>query len=86
MGLKSKVRTHTETTEATLTTRGREILSREGKIDATKYAFSDEEIDYTLCDEKLLSEAEDGFYRLIMDTPMLEATPHRTKFNIAYKR
>ena len=47
MGLKSKIRTHTETTEATLTTRGREILSREGKIDATKYAFSDEEIDYT---------------------------------------
>ena len=81
MGLKSKVRTHTETTEATLTTRGREILSREGKIDATKYAFSDEEIDYTLWDEKHLSEAEDGFYRLIMDTPMLEATPHRTKFN-----
>ena len=49
MGLKSKVRTHTETTNATLTTRGREILSREGKIDATKYAFSDEEIDFVSC-------------------------------------
>ena len=81
MGLKSKVRTHTETTEATLTTRGREILSREGKIDATKYAFSDEEIDYTLWNDKHPSEAENAFYRLIMDTPMLEATPHRTKFN-----
>jgi hypothetical protein len=81
MGLKSKIRTHTETTEATLTTRGREILSREGKIDATKYAFSDEEIDYTLWWKDHPSESENAPFKLIMDTPMLEATPHRTKFN-----
>ena len=54
MGLKSKVRTHTVTTNATLTTRGREILSREGKIDVTKFILSDEEIDYTLWDNKHL--------------------------------
>ena len=81
MGLKSKVRTHTETTNATLTTRGREILSREGKIDATKYAFSDEEIDYTLWWKDHPSEAENAPFKLILDTPMLEATPNRTKFN-----
>ena len=80
MGLKSKVRTHTETTNATLTTRGREILSREGKIDATKFILSDEEIDYTLWD----NTHPDGtkFYsRVLEDTPLLEATPNRTKFN-----
>ena len=86
MGLKSKVRTHTVTTHATLTTRGREILSREGKIDATKYAFSDEEIDYTLWADPLgprkhRSGDENAPFRVIMDTPMLEATPNRTKFN-----
>ena len=81
MGLKSKVRIHTETTEATLTTRGREILSREGKIDATKYAFSDEEIDYTLWWKDHPSESENAPFKLIMDTPMLEATSNRTKFN-----
>ena len=80
MGLKSKVRTHTVTTNATLTTRGREILSREGKIDVTKFILSDEEIDYTLWDNK----HPDGtklYTRVLEDTPLLEATPNRTKFN-----
>ena len=80
MGLKSKVRTHTVTTHATLTTRGREILSREGKIDATKFILSDEEIDYTLWD----NAHPDGTKfcsRVLEDTPLLEATPNRTKFN-----
>ena len=79
MGLKSKVRTHTVTTNATLTTRGREILSREGKIDATKFILSDEEIDYTLWD----NAHPDGTKfcsRVLEDTPLLEATPNRTKF------
>ena len=80
MGLKSKVRTHTVTTNATLTTRGREILSREGKIDATKFILSDEEIDYTLWD----GAHPDGtkhYGNVLVDTPLLEATPNRTKFN-----
>ena len=80
MGLKSKVRTHTVTTNATLTTRGREILSREGKIDATKFILSDEEIDYTLWDTKH-PDGTKHYSRVLEDTPMLEATPNRTKFN-----
>ena len=80
MGLKSKVRTHTETTNAPLTTRGREILSREGKIDATKFILSDEEIDYTLWDNKH-PDGTKHYGRVLEDTPLLEATPNRTKFN-----
>ena len=80
MGLKSKVRTHTVTTNATLTTRGREILSREGKIDVTKFILSDEEIDYTLWDTKH-PDGTKQYGRVLEDTPLLEASPNRTKFN-----
>ena len=80
MGLKSKVRTHTVTTNATLTTRGREILSREGKIDVTKFILSDEEIDYTLWDNTHPGGTK-HYGRVLEDTPLLEATPNRTKFN-----
>ena len=80
MGLKSKVRTHTVTTNATLTTRGREILSREGKIDVTKFILSDEEIDYTLWDNRH-PDGTKQYGRVLEDTPLLEATPNRTKFN-----
>ena len=80
MGLKSKVRTHTVTTNATLTTRGREILSREGKIDVTKFILSDEEIDYTLWDTKH-PNGTTHYGRVLEDTPLLEASPNRTKFN-----
>ena len=80
MGLKSKVRTHTVTTNATLTTRGREILSREGKIDVTKFILSDEEIDYTLWDTKHPNGTV-LYGSVLKDTPLLEATPNRTKFN-----
>ena len=38
------------TVDAILTTRGREILSRGGNFDVTKFALSDEEIDYTMYD------------------------------------
>jgi hypothetical protein len=80
MGLKSKVRTHTETTNATLTTRGREILSREGKIDVTKFILSDEEIDYSLWDTKHPNGTV-HYGSVLKDTPLLEASPNRTKFN-----
>ena len=80
MGLKSKVRTHTVTTNATLTTRGREILSREGKVDVTKFILSDEEIDYTLWDTKH-PNGTTHYGRVLEDTPLLEASPNRTKFN-----
>ena len=80
MGLKSKVRTHTVTTNATLTTRGREILSREGKIDVTKFILSDEEIDYTLWDTKH-PNGNVLYGSVLKDTPLLEASPNRTKFN-----
>ena len=42
----------TLTVNAILTTRGRELLSREGNININKFALSDEEIDYTLHDRK----------------------------------
>ena len=41
----------TVTVDAILTKRGRQILSQGGNFNITKFALSDEEIDYTLFDE-----------------------------------
>ena len=65
------------TVDAILTTRGREILSRGGNFDVTKFALSDEEIDYTMYD----STHPDGTYSfglMIDNTSVLEATSNRT--------
>ena len=65
------------TVDAILTTRGREILSRGGNFDVTKFALSDEEIDYTMYD----STHPDGTYSfdlMIDNTSVLEAIPNRT--------
>ena len=65
------------TVDAILTTRGSEILSRGGNFDVTKFALSDEEIDYTMYD----STHPDGTYSfglMIDNTSVLEATSNRT--------
>ena len=65
------------TVDAILTTRGSEILSRGGNFDVTKFALSDEEIDYTMYD----STHPDGTYSfglMIDNTSVLEAIPNRS--------
>jgi len=70
----------TLTVNAILTTRGRELLSTEGDIDITKYALSDEEIDYTLHDRKH-PNGTSSFGVILDNSTLLEASPNRTKFN-----
>ena len=65
------------TVDATLTTRGREILSRGGNFDVTKFALSDEEIDYTMYDI-YHPAGTDSFGVLLENAPILEATPNRS--------
>ena len=68
------------TVNAILTTRGREMLSRGGDLSITKFALSDEEIDYTMYD-KYHPAGTDSFGVLLENTPILEATPNRSKLN-----
>ena len=68
------------TVDAILTTRGREMLSRGGDLSITKFALSDEEIDYTMYD-KYHPAGTDSFGVLLENTPVLEATPNRSKLN-----
>jgi hypothetical protein len=68
------------TVNAILTTRGREMLSRGGDLNITKFALSDEEIDYTMYDI-YHPAGTDSFGVLLENTPILEATPNRSKLN-----
>ena len=68
----------TLTVNAILTTRGRELLSREGNININKFALSDEEIDYTLHDRKHAS-GTNAYGRIIDNATLLEASPGRSK-------
>ena len=68
------------TVDAILTSRGREIFNRGGDVNITKFALSDEEIDYTLFDKKH-PNGTTSFGLLLDNTSLLEATPNRTKFN-----
>ena len=70
----------TLTVNAILTTRGRELLSREGNININKFALSDEEIDYTLHDRKHASGTY-AFGRILDNATLLEASPNRSKLN-----
>ena len=65
------------TVDAILTTRGREILSRGGNFDVTKFALSDEEIDYTMYDSTH-PDGTNSFGLMINNTSVLEATPNRS--------
>jgi len=70
----------TVTVDAILTKRGREILSQGGNFNITKFALSDEEIDYTLYDVTHPS-GTDSFGAVIENMSLLEAAPNRTTFN-----
>ena len=68
------------TVDAILTTRGREILSRGGNFDVTKFALSDEEIDYTMYDTTH-PDGTNSFGVMIDNTSMLEAIPNRANLS-----
>tara|TARA_Y100001937_G_C7045168_1_gene296484 strand:+ start:129 stop:752 length:624 start_codon:yes stop_codon:yes gene_type:complete len=66
--------------EAILTTRGRELLSKDGgKLNITKYALSDEDIDYTLFDDTHPNGTV-SFGKVIESIVPIEATPTRNSF------
>ena len=63
--------------EAILTTRGRELLSKDsGKLNITKFALGDEEIDYTLYDTTH-PNGDVSFGTVIENTIPIEASPTR---------
>ena len=68
------------TVDAILTTRGREILSRGGNFDVTKFALSDEEIDYTMYDSTH-PDGTNSFGVMFDNTSMLEAIPNRANLS-----
>ena len=67
------------TVDAILTKRGREILAAGGDLNITKFALSDEEIDYTLWDVTH-PNGTDSYGAVIENMSLLEATPNRTTF------
>ena len=63
--------------EAILTTRGRELLSKDsGKLNITKFALGDEEIDYTLYDTTH-PNGDVSFGAVIENSIPIEASPTR---------
>ena len=77
MGLYNGVNT---SVEAILTTLGRKYLSTDGTVEITKYALSDEEIDYSLYDETH-PDGTDSFGVVLDNIIQLEASPTRQNFN-----
>ena len=67
------------TVDAILTKRGREILAAGGDLNITKFALSDEEVDYTLYDVTH-PNGTDSYGAVIENMSLLEATPNRTTF------
>ena len=67
------------TVDAILTKRGRQILSQGGDFTITKFALSDEEIDYTLYDVSH-PNGTDSYGTVIENMSLLEATSNRTNF------
>ena len=67
------------TVDAILTKKGREILAAGGDLSITKFALSDEEIDYTLYDVTH-PNGTDSYGAVIENMSLLEATPNRTSF------
>ena len=67
------------TVDAILTKRGRQILAAGGDLNITKFALSDEEIDYTLWDVTH-PNGTDSYGTVIENMSLLEATPNRTTF------
>ena len=69
----------TITVDAILTKRGREILSTGGNFRITKFALSDEEIDYTLYDTTH-PNGTNSYGAVIENMSLLEASPNKTDF------
>lgn len=67
------------TVDAILTKRGRQILASGGNLNITKFALSDEEVDYTLWDVTH-PNGTDSYGTVIENMSLLEATPVRTGF------
>jgi len=67
------------TVDAILTKRGRQILSSGGNFSVTKFALSDEEVDYTLYDVTH-PDGTDSYGTAIENISLLEAAPNRTAF------
>jgi len=70
----------TITVDAILTKRGRQILSQGGNFNITKFALSDEEVDYTLYDVTH-PNGSDSYGAVIENMSLLEAASNRTNFN-----
>ena len=69
----------TITVDAILTKKGREILSTGGNFRITKFALSDEEIDYTLYDTTH-PNGTNSYGAVIENMSLLEATPNKVDF------
>ena len=69
----------TITVDAILTKRGREILSQGGNFKISKFALSDEEIDYSLYDTTH-PNGTDSYGAVIENISLLEASPNKTEF------
>ena len=69
----------TITVDAILTKRGREILSQGGNFKISKFALSDEEIDYSLYDTTH-PNGTDSYGAVIENISLLEASPNKTGF------
>ena len=67
------------TVDAILTKKGRQILASGGDLNITKFALSDEEVDYTLWDVTH-PNGTDSYGTVIENMSLLEATPARTSF------
>ena len=67
------------TVDAILTKRGREILSQGGNFKISKFALSDEEIDYSLYDTTH-PNGTDSYGAVIENISLLEASPNKTEF------
>ena len=67
------------TVDAILTKRGRQILSQGGDFNITKFALSDEEIDYSLYDVTH-PDGSDSYGAVIENMSLLEASPNRLQF------
>ena len=69
----------TITVDAILTKRGRRIFSQGGNFRITKFALSDEEVDYTLFDVTH-PDGTDSYGSVIENISLLEAFPNRGAF------
>ena len=68
----------TVTVDAILTKKGRELLAKTGKLDVTKFALSDDEIDYTLWNPK--HPLGSNYYGIVIENmPLVEAVPDESQ-------